>query len=347
MRGILFEDLGKVEVGTVPDPEVREADDAVVRVTTSAICGSDLHVLQGRLPGVRHGSVLGHEYVGEVVESGPMVSRFAPGDRVVGSFPIACGRCWFCARGSFNNCDDLRVLGYGIFLGDLDGAQAEFVRVPIADVNLHPVDPALSDEQAIFAGDILSTALYIVEQCRIEQGDSVAVIGAGPVGLFTLMCARTFGASEVFVVDLEPGRLKIAESLGGTPVDSSKVNPVVEIQRRTGDRGADIVIEAVGSPKTFDLSLNAVRAGGTVGVIGVVTELEHTFGIGEVWRRNVTIVMGGSANIQGTWSRALDLVRKQAIDPTAIITHVLPLDEGAHGYELFESREALKVILKP
>lgn len=347
MRGILFQDVGSIVVGDYPDPSIQEPTDAVVRVTTAAICGSDLHVLEGRLPGVRQGSVLGHEYVGEVLAVGDGVGRFQVGDRVVGSFPIICGRCWFCRRGEGTNCDDLRVLGYGMFVGDLDGAQAGYVRVPVADWNLHPIDRALSDEQAIFAGDILSTGAYIAEKSRIQPGDSVAVIGAGPVGLFAAMFAGTYDPDQVFVVDLEPDRLKVAESLGAVPVDASKVNPVMAIQRATGDRGADVVIECVGSAKTFQNALDMVRAGGTVGVIGVHTDLEVGFGLAEVWRRNITIVMGGSANVHATWTKALDAVRAGAIDPTVIITHTLPLEEGVKGYELFRTREALKVILKP
>ncbi|MCA1834498.1 MAG: alcohol dehydrogenase catalytic domain-containing protein [Actinomycetota bacterium] len=347
MRAILYEDQGKVAFGEYPDPHVQEAGDAVVRVSTAAICGSDLHVIEGRLPGVRPGSVLGHEYTGEVVETGSDVRRFKNGDRVVGSFPIVCGACWYCKRDEGTNCEDLRVLGYGMFVGDLDGAQAEYVRVPNADSNLHAIDPVLSDEQAIFAGDIMSTGLYIAEKSKIRPGDTVAVIGAGPVGLFATMFALTYEPSAVYTVDLEASRLKFAEQAGAIPVDASKVNPVVEIQRVTNDRGADVVIECVGFAKTFQMALDAVRAGGTVGVIGVHTDLEVPFPLGEVWRRNITIVMGGSANVQGVWTRALDGVREGRLDPTVIITHTLPLDEGVRGYEMFRNHEALKVILKP
>jgi 2-desacetyl-2-hydroxyethyl bacteriochlorophyllide A dehydrogenase len=348
MRAILFEDVGKVAFGEYPHPKIENDDDAIVRVSTAAICGSDLHVLRGLLPGMRPGSVLGHEYVGEIVETGSAVSRFKVGDRVVGSFPIICGACWYCARGDGTNCENLRILGYGMFVGDLDGAQAEYVRIPVAGVNLHAVDPALSDEQAIFAGDIMSTGLYIVDRAEIHEGDVVAVIGAGPVGLFTTMFALLQQPSRVYVVDVAQDRLKLAESLGAIPMDASKVNPVVELQRLTGDRGADVVIDCVGGePKPFDLALDAVRPGGTVAVIGVYTTLEHPFALGNVWRKNVKIVMGGSANVQGTWTRALDAVREGRIDPTVIITHTLPLDEGVNGYDMFERREALKVLLKP
>lgn len=347
MRAILFEDVGKIRLGDYPEPAVQDPGDAVVKVTTSAICGSDLHLLHGRIPGMRSGSVIGHEFVGTVVEAGPEVRRFKAGDRVVGSFLVVCGDCWYCTRGEFNFCEQMWVLGYGMFVGDLDGAQAEYVRIPKADLNLHLVDPVLTDEQAVFAGDILTTGVYIADRAGIEEGSTVAIIGAGPVGLFTLMSALTYDPERVFVIDMAPDRLKLAEAIGAIPVDASKVNPVVEIQRRTQDRGADVVIECVGAPPAFETALNAVRPGGTVAVIGVYSELSYDFPIGEVWRRGVTIEMGGSCNVQGHWSRVLELVKQGAIDPTVIVTHTLPLEEGLKGYELFEAREALKVVLKP
>jgi threonine dehydrogenase-like Zn-dependent dehydrogenase len=296
---------------------------------------------------MRPGSVIGHEFVGEIVDTGSYVGKFKPGDRVVGSFMIVCGKCWFCARGEFNNCDQMWVLGYGMFTGDLDGSQAEFVRIPVADMNLHAVDPGLTDEQALFAGDILTTGAYIAARAGIQEGDTVAVIGAGPVGIFSLMAALTYNPSEVFMVDIAEDRLKVAEQAGGTAIDASKTNPVIEIQGRTGDRGADVVIECVGLPDAFTTALNAVRAGGTVAVIGVHSEMSYDLPLGEVWRRGVTIVNGGSCNVQGHWSQVLEHVKQGRIDPTLIISHTLPLEDALHGYEMFSKREAMKVILKP
>lgn len=347
MRAVLFDDVGAIRVGEYAEPRLVERGDAIVRVRTAAICGSDLHLLHGRIPGMRPGSIIGHEFVGIVEAVGPEVRGFAPGDRVVGSFLIACGACWACRREEYNHCDDLQVLGYGMFTGDLDGAQAELVRVPVADLNLHAVDDALSDEQAIFAGDILTTGAYICARAGVREGDTVAIIGAGPVGLFTLMHAQAAKPSSVLMVDFAADRLALAASLGATPIDAAKVNPVVDVQRRTGERGADVVIECVGSPAAFATALDAVRPGGTVGVIGVYTELSYDFPLGEVWRRGITLVMGGTSNIQAHWDRTLRLVAQGEIDPTVIISHTLPLEEALRGYELFESRQAMKVILKP
>lgn len=347
MRAVLFEDVGKISFGEYPDPKVQDPGDAIVKVTTTAICGSDLHLLHGRIPGMRPGSVIGHEFVGEVLEAGSDVKSFKKGDRVVGSFLIICGECWYCKRGEYSNCEQMWVLGYGLFTGDLDGAQAEYVRIPKADLNLHAVDKGLTDEQAVFAGDILTTGAYISARAGIKEGDVVAITGAGPVGLFTLMNALTYKPSAVYMVDMAEDRLKLAESIGATPLDASKVNSVVEIQTATGERGADVVIECVGAPPAFTTALNAVRAGGTVAVIGVYSEMSYDFPLGEIWRRGISIVMGGSCNVQGHWGAVLDNVKKGKFDPTVIISHTLPLDEALHGYDMFSKREAMKVVLKP
>ena len=347
MRAVLFEDVGKLSFGDYPEPTVQDPGDAIIKVTTAAICGSDLHLYHGRVPGMRPGSVIGHEFVGEIVEVGSEVTKFKTGDRVVGSFLVVCGTCWFCRRGEFNNCDQMWILGYGMFVGDLDGAQAEYVRIPVADWNLHAVDASLSDEQAVFAGDILTTGAYISARASIKEGDVVAITGAGPVGLFTLMSALTYKPSVVYMVDMAEDRLKLAEQIGATPIDASKVNPVVDIQSKTDDRGADVVIECVGNPEALTTALNAARAGGTVAVIGVYTEMSYDLPLGEVWRRGLRIEMGGSCNVQGHWGSVLDHVKAGAIDPTVIISHTLPLEDALHGYDMFEKREAMKVILKP
>ena len=260
---------------------------------------------------------------------------------------IVCGSCWACVRGEFNLCDDMWILGYGMFVGDLDGSQAEYVRIPRADVNLHLIEPGMTDEQAIFAGDILATGAYISARAEIQPGDTVAITGAGPVGLLTLLNVLSYDPGKVYIVDNAEQRLKLAESMGAIPVDMSKVNPVVALQRETNERGVDVFIECVGLAPAFTTAINAVRPGGTVAVIGVYSDLSYDFPMGEVWRRALRIEMGGSCNVHAHWSRALELVKQGVIDPTVIISHTLPLDEAVRGYEMFASHEALKVILKP
>lgn len=347
MRAVLFEGDGTIRVGSVPDPTLQEPDDAIIEVTTAAICGSDLHLLHGRVPGMRDGSVLGHEVVGVVQALGPEVEGFAVGDRVVVSFSIACGACWFCARGEHNQCESARALGYGEFLGDLDGAQAEFVRVPHATVNLRHIPPSMSDEAAVFAGDILTTGVYICARSGVGQGRDVAVIGAGPVGLMAIMAAQGRGAGPVYAVDRDGDRLNVAASLGAIPIDANGRDPVVAIQKETGDRGVDIVLECVGMAETFAMALDVVRPNGTVGVIGVHTDLECEFPLGEAWRRGISIVMGGTCDVQSNWAEALSLIERGVIDPTVIVTDRLSLDDAVEGYRRFETREALKVILTP
>lgn len=349
MKALVFKDVGKVVVEDVPDPELVEATDAVVRVTTAPICGSDLHLYRGRVPGLFEGAVIGHEYVGVVQEVGSGVTKVKPGDRVVGSFLIPCGDCWWCGRGEYNNCDNgnFRALGYGIFSGDLPGAQAEKVRVPVADLALLPIGDDLTDEQAVFAGDILTTGFYAAELADISGGDTVAVIGCGPVGLFTLMYARLREPGLLVALDSVPERLAKAESLGAMPLDVSKRNPVVALGDLTGQRGADVAIDCVGAEDAFRDGFNMLRAGGHLLVVGVYVELEYPFPLGEAWRRNIKITFSGVTPVPRYWEQALDAVRAGQVDPTVIISHTLPLSDGPKGYELFETRQATKVVLKP
>lgn len=348
MKALVFQDIGKVTLEDVPAPSIEQPGDAIVRVTTGAICGSDLHVLHGKIPGMMPGSVLGHECVGVVEEVGPGVRGFKPGDRVVVSFQIVCGECWYCRKGLYNNCDDLRVLGYGMFLGDLAGAQAELVRVPNAELNLIRIPEGLSDEGAVFAGDILTTGFYAAKIGRISKGDSVAVVGAGPVGMFTLMAALLHSPERVIAIDMVASRLELAAKLGATTINAAERNPAVAIGEYTEGRGADVVVDAVGGgPKPLLSALDLARPGGTVVVIGVHSDLEMPFPIGEVWRRNLTVVMGGSCNVQGHWAEVLDLVGAGRLDPAVIISHTMSLDEGVRAYEMFDKREAQKIVLKP
>jgi threonine dehydrogenase-like Zn-dependent dehydrogenase len=344
MRAVVFRGEHDVRVEDVPEPSLVDPGDAVVKVRKAAICGSDLHFYNGRVPGVFEGTVVGHEYVGTVVAVGPGVTRFAVGDEVVGSFQIACGGCDACRAGRFNHCDDLGVLGYGIFVGDLAGAQAEYVRIPHADVNLLAVPAGLSPEQALFAGDILTTGWYAAGIAPVSPGDDVVVVGAGPVGTFAAMAARSMGAARVVAIDLVPQRLALAESLGAIPVNSAERSPTVAVEDVLGHQ-ADVVIETVGLPAALVTGIECVRAGGTVSVIGVHTEFEYPLPLGNLFTRNVTLRFGGSCNVQGWWDRALAAIAAGEADPTVIVSHRMPLDDAAEGYRLFEAKEAMKVVL--
>jgi threonine dehydrogenase-like Zn-dependent dehydrogenase len=347
MRALIFEDFGKVALEDVPRPEIEAPGDAVVRVTTTAICGSDLHILHGRLPGMTPGSILGHEFIGVVEEIGVEVGRFRPGDRVLASFMIPCGRCWFCSRRAFGRCPDQRVFGYGAFLGDVNGAQAEYVRVPNADLVLHAIEPQIHDEQALFAGDIFTTGLECAAEARIEEGETVAVLGCGPVGLMAIEAATSYRPARIFAVDTVAARLAMAERFGAEPVDATKVDVPTFIHEQTGDRGADSVLECVGLIPALIDAIDIVRAGGRISVIGVHTDQEMELPISLVFRKGLDLRFCGTANIVGRWDQALELIRSGAADPAVIISHRMSLDDAVKGYELFESRQALKVVLTP
>lgn len=349
MKGLVFQGEGDVAYTEVPDPTISEDTDAIVRVTTAPICGSDLHLYHGRIPGLTEGTIIGHEFVGIVEEVGSEVSKVAVGDRVVGSFLIPCGKCWWCDRQEYNNCDNgnFRALGYGIFSGDLQGAQAEKVLVPVADLTLLKLDDDLTDEQAVFAGDILTTGYYGARLAEVSKGDTVCVVGCGPVGLFNIAYAATYEPSQLFAVDSVKDRLEAARKLGATAIDISDRNPVTAVVEATDDRGADIAIDCVGAEPAFRSAYEMLRSGGHLVVVGVYVELSYDFPLGEAWRKNIKITFSGTTPVPRYWEAALEAVKNGVVDPTAIISHRMPLSEGPQGYELFDSKKATKVILNP
>jgi len=347
MRALVFKDFGAVEVADVPKPTLEEPGDAIVRVTKAAICGSDLHVVHGRIPGMSPGGVLGHEFVGVVEATNAGVSRFAEGDRVVGSFTIPCGTCWYCERRSFSRCPDQRVFGYGSFFGDVAGAQAEYVRVPSADLVLHSLDASLSDEQGIFVGDSFTTGYDCAIEARIEKGDDVTVVGCGPVGLMAILAARHFEPSTIYAVDTVSQRLEMAQSLGAIPVDAHTVHAPSFIQDRTGGRGADAVLECVGAVPALLDCIDIARAGGRISVIGVHSDQELVLPLNTTFIKGIDLKFCGTANIIGRWDDALALLSSGVVHPEAIISHRMALDYAVLGYELFQQREALKVVLTP
>jgi threonine dehydrogenase-like Zn-dependent dehydrogenase len=346
VRAVVFEDIGRVRVAEVPDAAVEEPRDAVVRVARSAICGSDLHFLHGKAP-LSQGEGMGHEAVGVIEAVGPAVNRFAPGDRVVVAFNIACGRCWFCARGETQLCEDFRNLGAGAFGGGLPGAQADLVRVPVADVNLLSVPDGVDDERALFVGDVATTGLYAASLARIEPGEVVAVVGCGPVGFFCIQAALALGAEKVFALDTEPNRLDLAERIGGVPVNVRLRNPIMALAEQTGNRGADAVIEAVGSPQAYESAIALVRRGGRVVVAGMYMGESTQIQLGVYWARALDVRFCGVCPVHTYWEQAMREIVAGRIDPLPIVSHRLPLADAARGYELFANREATKVVLLP
>jgi threonine dehydrogenase-like Zn-dependent dehydrogenase len=346
VRGVVFQDVRRIRLDDLPEPTIEEPTDAVVRITTASICGSDLHFFHGKAP-LQPGDPMGHEGMGVVEDVGAGVTGFHPGDRAVIAFDIACGTCWFCARGQTALCEEFRALGVGTFGGDLGGTQAERVRVPVADTNLLRVPDGIEDERALFVGDILTTAVYGAGIAGIRPGDTVAVIGGGPVGFLTAQAARRHEPAEVVVLDMLPERLALAETVGLATIDVEGRNPQSAVYDLTGGRGADVVIEAVGSVPAWETALRVVRRGGTLCVVGMYVTEAVDFQLGVAWSRAVRYVFGGMCPVHAWWEEAMRAVAEGSIDPLPMISHTLPLEEAPAGYDLFDRRTATKVLLKP
>ena len=346
MRALVWHEVDRVAVEDVPDPAIEDPGDAVVRMTSAAICGSDMHFFHGKAP-LSPGDILGHEGMGIVERVGSEVRRFAPGDRVVLSFDVACGTCWYCRAGQTSLCEDFGNYGAGPFGGDLAGTQAELVRVPTADVNLLAVPPGMADERALFVGDILTTGYYGAAMAGIEPGATVAVVGVGPVGFFCVQAAFVLGAGRVIALDREEDRLALAARFGAEPVNVLEQHPQMAVAAATDGRGADVVIEAVGSLSSFETSVEVVRRGGRIAVVGMFVSEQVEIPLGVWWTRMLDVRFAGICPIHAWWERSMRAVEEGRIDPLPLISHVLPLEDAPEGYELFATRRAMKVVLKP
>lgn len=343
MKAVQFFGPRDVRVSTVPDPVLAEPDDVLVRITRAAICGSDLHVYRGDMPGMTHGGIMGHEFTGVVESVGDHAQRVKPGDRVVGTFHVGCGTCGYCRQNLVHQCVKGGVLGYGLLFGNLPGVQAEYARIPYGDVNLRLIPDAVSDDQAIFCGDILTTAYGAVVNSGLRPGEICVVIGAGPVGLMAVMAARLMGASYVFSVDRDGERAQAAAQYGAIPVPSDRVNPVRKIMKATDSIGADVVIEAVGGTQTLGLAFQLVRGGGRISALGVTSETDFAFPLTTALTRDLTFRIG-QANIHRDIDATLKLVEAGRIDPTQVVSHRVALEEAPEAYSLFDQRLASKVL---
>ncbi|WP_316741458.1 zinc-dependent alcohol dehydrogenase family protein [Streptomyces sp. MK7] len=343
MKGYVFHGPGQAAWEEVPDPDLQDPTDAVVRVDTVTICGTDLHILQGDVPEVRPGTVLGHEAVGEVVEVGADVRSVQPGDRVLVSCISACGRCRFCREGMYSQC----LGGGGWILGHrVDGTQAEFVRVPFADLSVHALPAAVTSEDAVLLADIFPTAYEVgVLNGRVRPGDTVVVVGAGPVGLAVIATARLFAPERVIAVDLAPARLEAARKLGAEAVADAREEPEQLVADLTGGFGADVVVEAVGVPETFELCTRMVRPGGHVANAGVHGR-PATLHLEELWIKNVTITTGLVDT--RTTPTLLKMAAAGRLPASQLITHTFPLERIEEAYDVFAHAAetgALKVVL--
>ncbi|MGV8919350.1 MAG: zinc-dependent alcohol dehydrogenase [Pseudomonas sp.] len=388
MRALTYHGAHDVKVENVPDPIIEHADDIILRVTATAICGSDLHLYRGKIPTVEHGDIFGHEFMGIVEEAGSAVTAVQPGDRVVIPFVIACGECFFCQQDLFAACETTNtgrgailnkkaipsgaaLFGFSHMYGGIPGGQAEYVRVPKANTGPFKVPGTLADEKVLFLSDILPTAWQAVTNTEIGQGSSIAIYGAGPVGLLSAACAKMLGAERIFMVDHHPYRLAYAQrTYGVIPINFDEDDdPADTIIRQTpGFRGVDGVVDAVGfeakgsttetvmatlkleggSGKALRQCIAAVRRGGVVSVPGVYSGFIHGFMFGDAFDKGLTFKMG-QTHVQRFLPELLGHIETGRLEPEAIITHRMSLEQAAEGYKIFDKKEqeCRKVILTP
>jgi len=344
MRAVTFQAPGEVRIEEKPGPELVAADDALVQVEASGICGSDLHIFHGRVP-VEKGFTIGHEFVGTVLAAGADVERVAAGDRVLGCFHTACATCTPCLRGDYHRCDHGRTFGHGSHLGDLQGAQAEQLLVPRANLTLRRVPEGMSDEVALFAGDVMGTGYHAVAHAGMRSGDTVAVLGLGPVGLCAVQAALAGGATQVFAVDSVGQRLEMAREFGAVPVHLTEEEPKKAVRTATGGYGVDVVVDAVGDPGPLAMAVSLCRDAGTVSGIGAYAG-KGEVPLGLAWLKGLTLRLG-LANVIAHVDRVLALLEAGKLDPAPLVTHRMKLDEAAEAYALYDNREALKIVLTP
>ncbi|GFO53454.1 glutathione-dependent formaldehyde dehydrogenase [Geomonas sp. Red276] len=389
MKAVVWHGKHDVRVDEVPAPRILNPQDAIVRVTLTGLCGSDLHLYDGLIPTMQKGDILGHEFVGEVVEVGSKITNLSAGDRVIVPFPIACGECWYCKKQLYALCDNSNpnswmlekiygdsgagIFGYSHLYGGYSGGQAEFVRVPYADVGLHKIPSHLTDEQVIFLTDILPTGYQAADNCNIQPDDTVAVWGCGPVGLLAMKCALHMGAGQVIGIDRFPDRLAMAKKECGAEIVNYEEGGVVErLHNLTGGRGPDSCIDAVGMeahapglegaydavkqtlrletdrPMALRQLIQACRKGGTVSVPGVYGGFVDKMPLGAFFAKGLTM-RAGQTHVQKYIPQLLNLIEQRELDATFIISHRIGLDEAPAAYKMFKEKQngCIKVVMKP
>jgi threonine dehydrogenase-like Zn-dependent dehydrogenase len=389
MKALVWHGTNDVHVERVPDPKILNGRDAIIKITSTAICGSDLHLLDGFIPTMKEGDILGHEFMGEVVEVGRENSKLKVGDRVVVPFTIACGSCYFCQKQLWSLCDNSNpnawiveklygysgsgLFGYSHMMGGYAGGQAEFVRVPFADVGPIKIPDGVTDEQVLFLSDIFPTGYMAAENCDIRPGDTIAIWGCGPVGQFAIKSAYLLGAENVIAIDSVAARLRMASEQGGADVINFEHEDVFErLKEMTGGMGPDACIDAVGleahgatldaycdkvkaatfmatdRPNALRQAIHCCRKGGVVSIPGVYGGFLDKIPFGAAFGKGLTFKMG-QTHMMRYMKPLLDLVREGAIDPSFVITHRLPLDRAADAYKTFreDKDHCIKVVLKP
>lgn len=378
MKAITWQGAGKMQVDTVPDPKIINPRDSIIQITTTCICGSDLHMYDGYIPTVRRGDIMGHEFMGIVVETGSGVTNLRVGDRVVVPFTISCGECFYCKRGLWSLCDNSNpnagaaeemygyspagLFGYAHLFGGYAGGQAEFARVPFSDVGCFKVPEELTDEQAIFLTDIFPTGYMAAENCNIQPGDTVAVWGCGPVGQFAIRSAYLLGAERVIAIDRFADRLEMARDGGAEVLNYEEVDVIDALKEKTGGRGPDSTVDAVGMeahgtgvgflydriaqktrmesdrPTALRQVIQACRKGGTVSIPGVYGGIVDKLPMGAAFNKGLTLKMG-QTHVQRYLAPLTERIQRGEIDPTFVITHRVPLERAPEMYQTFRDKQ--------
>ena len=376
MKALVYGGIRDIKVADVKDPSIEKADDIIIKVTSTAICGSDLHLYHGMVPNMPKGLIMGHETMGIVEEAGSKVKKVKKGDRVVIPFPISCGHCWFCQHDLWSQCDNSNpngsvggIFGYGDVFGGYDGGQAEYLRVPYANVGPTVIPEDITDEQALFLTDVLPTSYWGVDISGIKKDDTVVILGCGPIGLTAIKWAALAGAKRIIAVDWVGYRLDHARKYNGVEtVNIENHDDTGEYIHEITHGGADVVIDCVGvdgkmtalekietvlklqggSKSAIEIATQAVRKGGTVALVGVYGTRYNMFPLGDFFSKNVTLKMG-QCPVHSYVDPILKMIKEGRFDPTDIITHKLSLKDGEHGYKIFDKKEdnCIKVILKP
>jgi threonine dehydrogenase-like Zn-dependent dehydrogenase len=359
MKALTFTGVENISYESIPDPGIINGDDVIVRVKQCAICGSDLHVFYGREQGIDHHTAMGHEFTGEIVDVGRDVKTLKKGDVVMSPFTTSCGTCFYCVRGLTCRCVNSQLFGWVEHGQGLHGGQSEYVRVPMADGTLVKIPEGLTIDEALMMGDILSTGFYCAKQARItpsvargpakaKPNETHVVIGCGPVGLMAVIGAKHYGSDQLYAVDTIPERLAMAKKFGAITIDASKEDAVGKIKEVTEGRGADAVMEAVGSTGAGKLAYDLLRPGGVISVVGVCNDHHLSFSPVEAYNKNITYTVG-RCPARSMMEELTPFVQSKKVDFTSIVTHRMKLSEGAAGYDIFANKKdnCLKVVLEP
>ncbi|MCK6561711.1 alcohol dehydrogenase family protein [bacterium] len=348
MRALTFHGKQDLRYESVPDPALQAPTEVILKVQLAGICGSDLHVYHEREKGLDPGTVMGHEFAGEIVAAGREVKKFKRGDRVFAPFTTNCGECFFCRIGLTARCSHSRLFGWVQNGMGLQGGQAEFVRVPHAEATLLAIPENVLLEEALLAGDVLATGYFCAERAEVKPGGGYAVIGCGPVGLMAIIASRELGAEQIYAIDNQPARLALAEYFGAISINFEQTDPLAWVAAATAGRGVEAVMEAVGHEAAMELAFALVRPGGIIAAAGVHHAPTFAFSPGEAYDKNLTY-RTGRCSARFYAERLLPILQQRKYEPARIISHRLPLSRGPQGYQIFdEKREnCTKVILQP